>query len=51
LREFRLSGRNALEIAHEGAARDPLAALSDLVAPGPTFTNVNDFRVILVSGR
>ena len=27
------------------------ARLSDLVAPGPTFTNVNDFRALLVSGR
>jgi len=27
------------------------AGLSDLVVPGPTFTNVNDFRAILVSGR
>jgi glycerate 2-kinase len=26
------------------------AALDDLVVPGPTFTNVNDFRAILVSG-
>jgi hydroxypyruvate reductase len=25
-------------------------ALGDLVAPGPTFTNVNDLRVILVDG-
>ena len=25
--------------------------LGDLVAPGPTFTNVNDFRAILVSGE
>jgi glycerate 2-kinase len=24
------------------------ASLSDLVAPGPTFTNVNDFRALLV---
>jgi hydroxypyruvate reductase len=27
------------------------AALDDLVVPGPTFTNVNDFRAILVEGR
>lgn len=26
------------------------AALGDLVTPGPTFTNVNDFRAIVVSG-
>ena len=24
------------------------AALGDLVSPGPTFTNVNDFRALLV---
>jgi len=24
------------------------AALSDLVVPGPTYTNVNDFRALLV---
>jgi hydroxypyruvate reductase len=27
------------------------AALGDLVTPGPTFTNVNDFRAILVDSR
>lgn len=27
------------------------AALGDLVTPGPTFTNVNDFRAILVRGE
>jgi hydroxypyruvate reductase len=26
------------------------AAIGDLIAPGPTFTNVNDFRAILVDG-
>ena len=27
---------------------DAFAALGDLVVPGPTFTNVNDFRALLV---
>jgi hydroxypyruvate reductase len=25
------------------------AALNDLIKPGPTFTNVNDFRAIMVN--
>jgi hydroxypyruvate reductase len=25
------------------------AAIDDLVVPGPTFTNVNDFRALLIS--
>jgi glycerate 2-kinase len=40
-----LSGRDLLE---RNDCYGFFAALGDLVSPGPTFTNVNDFRALLV---
>ncbi len=36
------------EYLHRNDAYSFFSALSDLVTPGPTFTNVNDFRALLV---
>jgi glycerate-2-kinase len=44
-RAFGLDARGALD-RHD--SQPFFAALGDLVEPGPTFTNVNDFRALLV---
>jgi hydroxypyruvate reductase len=42
------AGMKASEYLDRNDAYSFFAALGDLVAPGPTFTNVNDFRALLV---
>jgi glycerate 2-kinase len=39
---------NAAEILDRNDAYSFFAPLGDLLVPGPTFTNVNDFRALLV---
>jgi hydroxypyruvate reductase len=41
-------GLKAAEFLDRNDAYSFFAALGDLVVPGPTFTNVNDFRALLV---
>jgi hydroxypyruvate reductase len=41
-------GLKAQEVLDRNDAYNFFAPLGDLVAPGPTFTNVNDFRALLV---
>jgi hydroxypyruvate reductase len=45
---FRSQGLKAAEFLDRNDAYSFFAALGDLVVPGPTFTNVNDFRALLV---
>ncbi len=42
-------GMKAAEFLDRNDAYSFFAALGDLVVPGPTFTNVNDFRALLVT--
>ena len=42
------AGRKATEHLDRNDAYGYFDALGDLVVPGPTFTNVNDFRALLV---
>jgi hydroxypyruvate reductase len=42
-------GLKAAEYLDRNDAYSFFAALDDLVAPGPTFTNVNDFRALLIT--
>ena len=42
------AGRKATEHLDRNDAYGYFEALGDLVVPGPTFTNVNDFRALLV---
>jgi len=44
----RESGLDAEGCLHDNRSYDFFAALGDLVVTGPTRTNVNDYRVILV---
>ena len=41
-------GNKAADFLDRNDAYSYFAALGDLVVPGPTFTNVNDFRAVLV---
>ncbi|HYN62525.1 MAG TPA: glycerate kinase [Rubrivivax sp.] len=43
------SGLNASDYLDRNDAYNFFAPLGDLVVPGPTFTNVNDFRALLVT--
>jgi hydroxypyruvate reductase len=43
------SGLKAADYLDRNDAYSFFAALGDLVAPGPTFTNVNDFRALLIT--
>jgi hydroxypyruvate reductase len=44
----RAAGLKAAEVLDRNDAYNFFKPLGDLVAPGPTFTNVNDFRAILI---
>jgi glycerate 2-kinase len=48
LARARSRGLNAADCLDRNDAYNLFAPLSDLVVPGPTFTNVNDFRALLV---
>lgn len=48
LRRARARGLSAAEALHQNRTYDFFQGLGDLVTTGPTRTNVNDFRVILV---
>jgi glycerate 2-kinase len=48
LRRAASAGMKASEYLDRNDAYSFFAALDDLVVPGPTFTNVNDFRALLV---
>ena len=41
-------GMKAAEFLHRNDAYNFFKPLGDLVTPGPTFTNVNDFRAVLI---
>ena len=41
-------GLDAADFLHRNDAYNFFAPLGDLIVPGPTFTNVNDFRALLV---
>ncbi|MEQ9444031.1 MAG: MOFRL family protein, partial [Rhodospirillaceae bacterium] len=43
-----LIGRDAIADLTEHRSEDFFHAIGDLVTPGPTGTNVNDFRALLV---
>ena len=45
----RARGLNARDLLDGNDARTFFQTLGDLVVSGPTFTNVNDFRALLVS--
>ncbi len=49
LERARAKGMNARELLDGNDARTFFEKLDDLVVTGPTFTNVNDFRAVLVS--
>ena len=49
LARARAKGLNARDLLDGNDARTFFASLGDLVVSGPTFTNVNDFRALLVS--
>src|SRR6266403_2182757 len=51
LRRARASGIDAKASLGDNDAYSVFAALDDLVVTGPTFTNVNDFRAIVVTKR
>ncbi len=51
LRRARASGIDAKASLSDNDAYSVFAALDDLVVTGPTFTNVNDFRAIVVTKR
>jgi hydroxypyruvate reductase len=48
LARARAAGLKAAEVLDRNDAYNFFRPLGDLVAPGPTFTNVNDFRAILI---
>jgi hydroxypyruvate reductase len=48
LARARALGLKAQEFLDRNDAYNFFAPLADLVVPGPTFTNVNDFRAVLV---
>jgi len=48
LARARAAGLNAAEMLDRHDAFSFFEALGDLVVPGPTYTNVNDFRALLV---
>jgi hydroxypyruvate reductase len=48
LARARAAGLKAAEVLDRNDAYNFFKPLGDLVAPGPTFTNVNDFRAILI---
>ena len=48
---FRALGLNPRAMLDDDDAYSLFAALGDLVVTGPTRTNVNDFRAILIEGR
>jgi hydroxypyruvate reductase len=45
----RAKGMNAQEFLDRNDAYNFFAGVGDLVVTGPTFTNVNDFRALLVT--
>ncbi|PID36892.1 MAG: glycerate kinase [Rhodobacterales bacterium] len=49
LERARAAGLNAAQALHNNDAHRFFAALGDQVIPGPTLTNVNDFRAILIA--
>ncbi|HEY6133935.1 MAG TPA: glycerate kinase [Rubrivivax sp.] len=49
LARAQLLGLRAAEVLDRNDAYSFFQALGDLVVPGPTFTNVNDFRALLVT--
>ena len=49
LARARAQGMKAQEFLDANNAYGFFAPLSDLVIPGPTFTNVNDFRALLIT--
>src|SRR5260370_41198899 len=51
LQRARASGINAKASLGDNDAYSVFAALDDLVVTGPTFTNVNDFRIVLITKR
>ena len=51
LARARALGMDARRYLDANDARSFFAALGDLVITGPTYTNVNDFRAVLVAGR
>jgi glycerate 2-kinase len=51
LRRARASGIDAKASLADNDAYSVFAALDDLVVTGPTFTNVNDFRIVLITKR
>jgi glycerate 2-kinase len=48
LARARVAGLDARALLDRNDAYSFFAALGDLVSPGPTFTNVNDFRALLI---
>ena len=50
LARLRFKGLDPAALLADNDAWSAFAALDDLVVTGPTFTNVNDFRAILVGG-
>ena len=51
VRQLRLSTEDRPCDPHRDDAYGFFAGLGDLVATGPTLTNVNDFRAVLVAGQ
>ncbi len=51
LRRARASGIDAKARLADNDAFSVFAALDDLLVTGPTFTNVNDFRIVLITKR
>jgi glycerate 2-kinase len=51
LQRARASGIDAKASLADNDAYRVFAALDDLVVTGPTFTNVNDFRIVLITKR
>ena len=48
LARARAAGLKPADVLDRNDAYNFFKPLGDLVAPGPTFTNVNDFRVMLI---
>jgi hydroxypyruvate reductase len=51
LARARQLGLDPAEFLNDNNSTEFFAKLGDLLRPGPTFTNVNDFRAIVVDSR